>query len=424
MNIVAIYEKCKKSITGFSTNISLEDIRKRMVENVNLSYIITLALNDMTQIDLNLSHILVETECGQATTWDEFLDKITNVQLEAYKDTIILENKEGIKLLKVVYCNDEADLLVQYTNITTPDIRNNKSQRFALPDLVITNVNDYPINFKNCLASVNGCMLHTIFFNDELYIKDGAKCIWSLNEFHQPDIILLDTSELGGHQIIKFSDCSYVFKSTKFIDNENSSDIDVDIEVKLPESVNICEKTIAMVIGNKLYFPDEINIVSNSSFIIVPNMLGLEASLLYKQIAIDNSVPNTEIFITDLPVYEYIKKEIWKPSHTDSFIILFNNPYITVNRRKVIPELVVTRMNPHAKGGLLIQKSTKALLSFTNIEYTKSDTIYRQKQLPFYKLDIPFNEVQKGTSVLRCWHETDFKYYPSNQYELLYLNGL
>ena len=122
---------------------------------------------------------------------------------------------------------------VQFTSVNTPDIVDDVSKRGFLDDLVISTKQD----MRNYLVAVNGVFHKTALSGNKLYVLDGFRTL-RLSEFK--DITVVDTSPLGGHEIIPLTNLNVAL-----------STYNGEATITLPASAK--DKTVFLVIDGYFY---------------------------------------------------------------------------------------------------------------------------------------------------------------------------
>lgn len=422
MEIVAVYEKDRKSLVAFDTSVmTLTELIAK--SDINRHFYITIrttnSLGEFTDHDLDLSSILQETPLGKCADWTSLLALVTESILESYGAVIpdISGNSSLSKRPIVVNVSNYEDITVGYTSIQTPDVRNIFQRRWTLPDLVLTNYGSDNIDFRSSLCSVNGVMTYPYFFEQELYLKDGAKNLWSCAEPRNADIVLFDTKPLGGHQLVRFSECSKVFKNT-----EQEARPDSDIEIILPEGHDLTNKTVFVVIANRLYFHDQVKVISKRSVLIAPAIMPIHTSMLLRQQAQSEYLKNTGIVESTETVAEYITKTMWSEDHFGAFLVIINNPSVVINRVKCpvdLPNHTVRCINP--EGGILVRSKTGQLVSFVQNDYNTDSLLYLNATRPLYRLDTPKDGIQYGMEKFDCVHPHQLTDYADSSFEMVHL---
>lgn len=171
-----------------------------------------------------------------------FISTLTDLQLAGYSDVDIpfKDPHSGAFNYRInaVDAYITEDLLVEYTSVSTPDIRNDIYEKNYLNDLVVSSSTNR--DFSNCLCAVNGVFHQTEYFNNELYVVGGFSNIKISNK---NKVILYDTSTLGGHTIVPISDTN--------IDVSNNMPGN-GVTLSFPNQ-DFTNKTILLVIGGYLF---------------------------------------------------------------------------------------------------------------------------------------------------------------------------
>lgn len=374
-------------------------------------------------IGINLSLLLLETNLGQLDNWNDLLNTITEAQIDSYKINLpgySLDGNLNSNRLKIMYPMNTKNMQISYTSIDTPDRRNIKEFKENLPDLVITNNDkkENDINFKNTIGSVNGYICYPYEFNNELFLKDGSKCLYSCNQDRQPDITLLDFSLLGNIEIIKFSDCTH-----KFNNRYNEPTANIDIEISLPKKYDLKNKSLFMVLANTLYYPDELHIINSNTIYLKQELTFVDSSIFLNHIAQRDFLIDTQIVDPEYSVADYFKKVMMDKEHFGAFFILVDTPDVSISRataqKDVLDRTFITRTE---SSGLFINKMTHKLTASYRHEYSDRQVNYINKPLDSCKLDKSFFDKTVGIVELRCVHNKQLLVnYADSEYETIFI---
>lgn len=421
MEIVALYEKDHKSLVAFGTSVmSLAELLAK--SDINRRFYITIRqtnpLGEFTDHDLDLSNILLETKLGKSSNWDDFLTKVTPAMLDSYATVIpdISGPSSETKRPVVVNVANYDNIAMSYTSLLSPDIQNVFQRRWNLPDLALTKFGDDAINFQNCLCSVNGVMSYPVLFEDKLFLRDGAKNLWSLNDHRGPDVVLLDTTPLGGHQLVRFSECSKIFKNA-----EKTPRADCDIEIVLPDGIDLSRKTVLMVVAHRLYFHDNVKVVSNKSVVISPPIMSLHTSLLLLKEAQNEFNRNTDVLETG-SVSDYITTTMWSDDHYGAYFVIIDNPAVIINREPCDNDIENHTLNcKDPFGGILVRSLSGQLASYVATDYKSNSLLYVAPGANLYRMDTKRDATQLGVATFDCVHQDMFINYHDTTFEMVYL---
>lgn len=255
-------------------------------------------------------------------------------------DYIPVKNNKGFydKRLEVFNPLSFKDYQVSFTSINTPEIVNNKTQRGFLDDLVISGDRD----LSNSLVSVNGVFHRTSFFENKLYVHDGFRTFRISNK---KDITLIDTKNLGGHQIIPITP-SMVTQA------------EWQQPAVLTSPSSFANKTVFLVVDGYFYHLNTkvFKQVADNKLVIYTNKLRLinqwkhnPRTLQYKDLLADDAAQTSrkysDIYQTLLLNKAYVPSQTLKTkefqysrlTHYHSFLVLINNPHVYQVSRDLLP---------------------------------------------------------------------------------------
>lgn len=347
---------------------------------------------------LDLSLIMVETNLVKCTTWEEFLEKLTEKIIKGYETT--LPDQTGHNLLATNLMHS-SDFEISYTNILTPEDRNIKTFKWRMPDLAITKLNPKnTTNLDNCICSVNGIVSLPTMFKGELFIKDGARHMSSTTYTSHPSVLLMDFTELGDIEIIPFKDCS-----VKYYSDHNAKNPYADIKFYLPEHVSLQNKTVFTVLAHSLFFPEMSTVSSFSSIVLSPYKMPIRTSLMKLYEHNTDYVDNTDVVKTDVSFDKYITESMFDDDYHGNFFIIVDNPRIYINK---------THMEKYAKSmytsvgrdGILFDQTTQSFYDYVKNPFESSVDYYTASAWwRMHELDTPYDTPMVGVERWPCVHK-------------------
>lgn len=428
IKVLKVFKKYKQYLYEYTTtDMSLMDVKANSDINIKYYAMVSSTIHK-NGVYINLSVVLLETICGQQNTWEAFTNSLTDTIIESYIvnvqglsiDESLIKNIKNISPLGCV------ELSVGYCDHRTPGDRNSFIRRWNMPDLVISKLTNkihstaqFPINLNNCIVSSNGIVSKPILFENELYILDGAKNMWASSRDNKTNLFMFDTSDLGGHSIMTFPECTHKVKSRK-----PKISYFTDIEIMFPEHIDLSTKTLLMCLGGRLYFQDEIKIVSKRSILLEPFKTPLYQSVLMLYTSQAKFVKNTSIVITEDTVSSYLESAITTNTN-HNFFMLIDNPAVTITRDIITPEFRnFTNISKNAPG-ILVQKKTGAIIDYTVQTHSNIITYYSCPPQSMNHINVWGNEHnQIGFTRTRCDHITDVvTNYNDSRYEFVHLTS-
>ncbi len=322
--------------------IESDDLSKPLLQYTIKPTYISIYQNNFTKV-ISLSQILTFLPKIDLTkSVQEFITPLLNdAFIERFSaDYIPVKNNKGFydKRLKVFNPLSYKDYQVAFTSINTPEIVNDETQRGFLDDLVISGDSD----LSNSLVSVNGVFHRTSFFNGKLYVHDGFR---TFRVSKRKDIALVDTKELGGHQIIPITP-SMVTQA------------EWQQPAILSSSSSLTNKTIFLVIDGYFYHLNTkvFKQIADNKLVIYTNKLRLinqwkhnPRTLQYRDLLADDASQTSrkysDAYQTLLLNNTYVPSDILKTkefqysrlTHYHSFLVIINNAHLYQVSRDLLP---------------------------------------------------------------------------------------
>jgi hypothetical protein len=379
MDIVALYKKQGKVLsTEKYPDTELTAVKEH--HTLNTYFYMDVQKIDSTVVTVNLSHLLSETIIGQCSTWAEVMQHLTEVMVDSY--TIEIPNLENPKYaVRAINPLTTDDFTVGYTRIAAPEDRNVRIRRDELPDLVITpKGTEQRIDLNNSLCFINGLVTRPKMFNEEMLVPDGAKFFSSSTELRHPSVVLLDFSELGGIDIVPFSDCQINYRNRL-----NSPDVNVDLEVILPQSVDLSNSTVFPVIGYSMFFPRHVIPVTKRSLILSPHILHIGTSLLKYAVNVENYLEDSYTFEAQA-IEDYLLNTMKSPKHFGAFFVIVKEPSIWVHETS-LQKFAGEVDSGLVSDGLLFDRLTQSFFDYTKNEYESITEIYHSPSPLIHEID-------------------------------------
>lgn len=390
---------------------TLDEIRSNPEINV-VSFFVFVDNNDDV-IFVNLTRMLYELSAvATAADWAALLLLLTPTTIELYRDDTVIVPAQQLTLLdnddllsiptpfsgadqifpiikSIEHCNDFA---IDYGTIGNPSIRNQMHLQFMLHELIVRHTDpEHPaVNFNNTIPIVNGSVHYPVAFNNELYMRGGTDVLYSTTNRNQP-VMLMDLSPLGttNMELVRFTDCM-----------QHGSVNNDAIYFTMPPGKSVLGKSALLVIANRLYMPDEIEWVNNSTFIFSPSKLNLAQILLNQQVLMEDYLPNTGTAVIDLATFI---ASLGNQDDYNNFIILIDTPAL-----KIVESDIRTSVTPNSFlftgrcGGLLVKHDTREIIDYTRLEYANDTLVSFTHPLPMQVLrqypDNPITDISIVTT--------------------------
>lgn len=365
---------------------------------------------------VDLSLLIRNTIIGRCTTWEEVSTSLTQALVDAYTTTFrppshVLENtedmayeivsypsKKQVYRLKVHSCLDMTEFGISYGSVVLPALRNIYSLKWKLKDIIITKKESVDIDFNNCIPVVNGIIQYPIVYEDELYIKDGTE-----NLSEDKEVLLMDTSPLGGMDIIKFSDCTTL----------GTTEVSNQMKYILPEGKSMQGKTPILVVAGRMYFKHEFFRPNDKTIVVDPQLMYLRA------ISLKNHRIREE-FVRGTTAVQQVNDLLTIRSYFDepnSYIVLIDNPDVIITETRPLMNININATSfPSGSRGILVN-TTRDILDYTKIEFNFCDLVtYTPPEELMYLVknevsstDIAFTGYNYLTEELENLNRTDVK---------------
>lgn len=256
-----------------------------------------------------------------------------------------------------------------YTRVKVPKDRNVSFRRWQLLDLGITKLNpDLKVDLANSLVSVNGLLSIPTFYEEELLIPRGAEFMHGTTKTQQPSVSILDFSGLGGITCVPFSACTHRVKTGRNADLKFN--IGLDVEIFLPEKYSLTNKSVFMVLGHTLFFPETCKIISDRSICISPHHLPVGICLLKQKLAAHQFNPGTDALSTDTEIQEYLASGMYEAEHSGAFFVIVDSPKLFIMKNHLTQHAVSQlHVGGPAGAGFLWDQSSMSVVDQTRLDY-------------------------------------------------------
>ena len=358
-----------------TTDLSIGDL---LIQNsdANIQYILKV---DGHSSEYDLSKMLLELPIS---SYSENL--LSYIILAISKDTVKAYQYSALpktdKYLSLVSLLRSTDYKAELVNIIQPEERYPLSigSTTKYKDLVISSTTK---DLSNIIISIDGKILSTIYFENEIFIPDG----YSYFENH-PDILIMDSTLLGGH--------------TTYSMNQLNQKIDTRSEhllLSLPEDSNISLNTHTPIISIRgiLYIldPKIYRVISPSTIAIKLSRFINEEFLIKDQLIYNSMFPidrTTTLSILHTTICNhpnslvfYVNNKLFKEEHILTPIV--NNRFYTIKSVKF----------PHSM--ICIHDKDNYILPYINLTAQDVFTIVQNTPLEQH-IYIPFIK-RKGDSI-------------------------
>lgn len=430
--LIAIAKICKRRLTYWKNGaFSLSHIK---AADLNEHYGIVIQDEMGNQHDIDISKLMSETALGRCSDWDELLEGLTEELILGYSFRIpwspfwqIFIDDQSHKYDKTVlsktklyqhvyYLEQDDQFKINYGTVLDPNIRNINAFKYKLKELIVTKNSDTvaDVALSNSIFSVNGIVTRSYVYNDEAYLMDASKNIRGTYEKANPEITMINFDDLGVVTIHDFKDCEY-----RYLNVENEYTANTDIEVRLPDNVDLNNNTVFAVIAGKLYYPDELPLFSDNSFILNLSKLNIDLYQSLRLMMRDEYFLSTNIAQAEYGVEEYFNY-IKANKDNLSFIFTVDNPNISIVRQPSLMQIGKHSIEFHTDvhKGILYNKTTRTIKSFVPINYPSKTSFKISPEDIIHRTDTPnLSGKRKLLAETNSWDNRSI-----NQFKLVDLN--
>lgn len=314
--------------------------------------------------------------------WSKQGEKIVSIAPPVETDTnIIYRNTNSA----IIYPFDTYnDIVADFGTRNDPSVRNILGLKSMLTDIVFRKVKPNVINFNNTIPIVNGICCFPVVHNDELYTPYGTSY---LPDTENKNILLMDFSPLGNIQTIRLKDCT-----------SNSSPIANHLEIILPSEVTTLNKSVILVIGGRMFFPDEIYVPSSRLVSINLKKYNLHNILISNRIYMKDY--DTSFTMTSSNFSYYVNTQIWNVNDYNNFVIIIDNPNVKTSEYSIsesFERAILEKSNNlftieknRSKQGFVMRLSNRDIIDYTWVTKRSRDLIMFA---PSTNIIIPDNDV-------------------------------
>ena len=164
----------------------------------------------------------------------------------------------GPNILSIEY---NEDIRVDYGTIDDPTTRNNPNLKFMMPDIIYSQPNKTVVDFTNSIPLVNGLVAYPEPFNNELWVRDTTKYMYSTHD-RSKNLLLVDFGKVGGMSTVRLNDCEYLTK-------EDS----LNVVIRLPEDISMDGTYPILVLGRRMFFNKDYRIIDKRTISIDLNKI-------------------------------------------------------------------------------------------------------------------------------------------------------
>lgn len=262
------------------------------------------------------------------------------------------------------------DIVADYGSRINPGVRNISGLRSMLTDVIFRKVNPTnTLDFNNTIPIINGMCIAPVVYNEELYAPYGTNYL--LKEENK-NILLMDLSPLGDIEIVRLKDCT-----------PNTSPVFNFLEIILPITHSLANKSVILVLGGRMFFQDELYIPSDRLISISLKQHNIHNVLISNRIWVkDYDTPYT---MTKSNLSYYINTQIWDTNDYNNFIVIIDNPNVKTSEYSISESFqrslleksnnLFTIDKNNSKQGFVIRLSNRDIIDYTWIKKRSRDLI-------------------------------------------------
>lgn len=323
---------------------------------------------------VDISHVFCVTDILQNKqvnnlNWDDISDLLTDQIILGYGSVLpdFEDGKRSLCFAQPLHLPEYFE--ISYLRTKVPADRNVKFRRWQLLDLGIKKKNKYfKFDLSQSLISVNGLLSLPHYYEEECLMPLGAQFIHANTRDNQPSITLLDFSGLGGIQCVPFSKCTKKIHTGQ--PNSQQFNMGLNVELFLPEEYSLKNKSVMMVLGHTLFYPDKCRILSDRSIMISPHHLPVGVCLLKQKLASNQFNEYTDALDTDTEVIEYLEAGMYQEDHYGAFFIIINTPKLYINKTHLTQyDASQMHVGPTGTQGYLWDTKSMSIVDQTRLDY-------------------------------------------------------
>lgn len=383
------------------------------------------------------------------TTWTQFINFLTPEFIANYRSYATPQQytlsgiEDGVNIYTYTFDRAVHPIVAEATPVgaehtlgvnlflgshTNPNYNNNPIFYWRCPDIVISqDVGSDVVDLNTTVPIVNGYVCYPKVIDNELYGYMGAE-VSRNNHYYNKSVVLLDFSTLGTVEFIKLSDCT----------DSRSDTQSTRIVFDLPATINSKNKTPIVVIGGRMFFPDEFTFNAKSSggridLPIIPTHLG--EILISNASLFGRTIKYTDILTVSVSYFAehlFNNKENLVPPYADEsrafyeyadtgtpFVILVDTPMIKRHtykpRLSIGQELLLFQAN---SGGLLYNPRTREIMDYNVIEFDNNSLVMVAGRPKLFRL----SNMPKVSKQFGGLYDPTYNYIPERNFMLGFHN--
>lgn len=421
MNVVVekVYKRGKASFTSFNRDdFSLDELFRDV--DINTHYYMTCLYKD-EEIDVDLSLLVTDTSIGKCQTFLEVQDNLTEELLFGYRVELDIKDSGGLKRsLQSFSLFSEQGISIHYADRRTPEDRDIPQFKRRYRDLILTD-EDGEKRVENYLVSVNGLLTVPMRFKGELFLRNGAKYLYSNDKTDTPGLVVLDTKNLGGYEIVNFSECEFtpLTEFKQFL-------IEGDLKIKFPNDrgLDYSELTPILIFNNTLFTPDKFQRISMDEIVIHPYIMPLVNAKVEREVSTENPLRGTCIYKNDVSLHDYFLESSKGKRDDECCIILLKTKELFLDKKDVKRDFDdKTIFLSNKINGILVEKATKRIIDFTSVKYGEKNNLFLERKEELFTY---CEDNHSGFITIETPHYGVEKEFSSNRansdYEMIYLS--
>ena len=403
--ITKLYRSDSSSMRSYNTDeITPEELQSGADVNTRI-YISVREDNDNTDISVDYSQLITDTDLGRLETWDQLSARLTDEHVIGYKTDLpgYIAGGDNPRYPARTWdvMNTLQTFAVDYGEYLS-DRHGILAYRHNLPDLRISLYEgaDPKPDLNRCLPVVNGYVCRPIYRQEKehLYALDGARLCWQQATHMTPEVQLIDFSLIGDistHPIyLNAPSPEHDGFVLSFNSRNHGYSLDADW-ILTSKKYDLRKYTPIVVLGGIAILPDKITVFNHNSCRFPVQDVPWDTALVYKKYLIDESSTTAEMHYDSLAVKDYLDSQMTADIFSkDTFVVLVHAPRLYVARVPVDVWQNGITMNLTAALGLLLHDRTGTIRNYHLNTYSDRKELVIQNMEELFRADHPVRDGQ------------------------------
>ena len=411
MELLRLFKIDNKRISQISfSDITPKEIIER--HTLNMKWLLDVQYtqdDEVFQKTINLSLMFTETIVGRQDTWVAIVMVLTNAMVDSYEIASVNIDYPN-NFVGQISANNNLYFNVGYTSMKSLGETNNPSMLWRLRDIVISKNKENldtdlmrNLDLSKCVTSINGILSRPVVFEDKLYVNDGLTYMFDTTNLIYPDIVLLNFTTMNTDiEFIPFSSCEH-----RWLNNYDQLEYDWyrDVEVTLPDGIDLSNKSVMCVIGHSLILHNDLNVTNNNKVFLSPYRYPIWSSILMKLRRQEEYIRNTSIIRSnELTVKNYVEQLMWEETHYGAFFIILDTPSLYITESTVASEVGARMLRTNDNLGILRKKSNWGIVDYVSDSYNNINILHLNESQSQFPMDNDLVGEQIAFDTFDCEH--------------------